>query len=678
MKKIAGRNGRRGGIVFALALLGACSGKPSVEAPADLLLTNGYVYTADAARSVAQAVAVRDGVIVYVGDVAGAEALANAATQRLDLGGRMLLPGLHDAHIHPLGIVAAGVCDLDSEPLPLADLVLFLNDCVARLEPDAGWLIVDQWNFTAGNQPDARYTNLRVALDAVSKELPIVLLGNDGHHGAANSATLALARAESGATVGISAATIDSDFAAYREYIGVDANGEPNGLVNETARDLFGIPASALEQLPGNSTMPLIAQKLAMNGITSVRDAAAREIGFELYNYLADSGQLTFRLTLALFPDFDSYRNAEGVPDIAAIISDFDKIRDRYRSSPLIKADTAKIFVDGVIEGDPLSTPPTLPNAAQLQPYLQPRFSFNAATSELAVNGYVATDSEACLAVRRDPGLYANPALRDEFFASHGFYAAQCNVSRGVLEHPESFIEAYVRALDNAGYTIHAHAIGDRAVRVATAAFSKVRLQNGRVVLPHGMAHAQLVHPDDVQRIGALGLNIAFTFAWTLPDYFYDLTVVPFIDKVTGADDLYNPDHYTWKNSYPAESLRKAGTLITGGSDAPVDSREPRPFLNIERAVTRANDAGESYNPSERLDIHEAIAAYTINSALALNQAQLVGTIETGKRADLALLDQNIVELAEGGNASAISETKVLLTVFDGKVIYRDPALAND
>ncbi|MGB5247940.1 MAG: amidohydrolase family protein [Woeseia sp.] len=662
------------GAAIAL-LLGACS-KPAGDngAAADLILTNGYVYTANAAREVAEAVAVRGDTIVFVGDSAGAEALANTATQRIDLGGRMLLPGLHDAHIHPLGIVAAGNCDLDSEPMPLAGLVSFIRECVARLGPDAQWLIVDQWNFTAGNQPDERYTNLRVALDAVSAELPIVLLGNDGHHGAANSATLKLAQNDAGEVKGISAATIDSDFAEYREYIGVDAEGEPNGLVNETARGLFGVPASVLEQLPGSDTMPLIAEKLAANGITSVRDAAASAMSLPLYDGLAASGNMTFRLTLALFPSFDDYRGADGVPDIAAIISDFDEIREKYQSVALIKADTAKIFIDGVIEGDPLSTPPTLPNAAQIQPYLQPQFSFDADTNELTILGYVDLDSEACRAVRLDPGLYADPQLRDEFYATHGFYAAQCTISRGVLEHPESFIDAYVQALDKAGYTIHAHAIGDRAVRVATDAFAKVRLQDGKVTLPHGMAHAQLVHPDDVARIGALGLNIAFTFAWMLPDYFYDMTVTPFIDKVTGVDDLYRPDHYTWKNTYPVASLQKAGTLITGGSDAPVDSREPRPFVNIERAVLRANDAGQAFNASERIDIHDALASYTINGAIALNQADIAGSIEVGKKADLAVLDQNLVKLAESESADQISETTVLLTVFDGKVVYRAPA----
>ncbi|MGB5580242.1 MAG: amidohydrolase family protein, partial [Woeseia sp.] len=105
-----------------------------------------------------------------------------------------------------------------------------------------------------------------------------------------------------------------------------------------------------------------------------------------------------------------------------------------------------------------------------------------------------------------------------------------------------------------------------------------------------------------------------------------------------------------------------------------VDSREPRPFVNIERAVLRANDAGQAFNASERIDIHDALASYTINGAIALNQADIAGSIEVGKKADLAVLDQNLVKLAESESADQISETTVLLTVFDGKVVYRAPA----
>jgi predicted amidohydrolase YtcJ len=98
---------------------------------------------------------------------------------------------------------------------------------------------VHQWNYTNGNQPDADHPTLLATLDKVSRTTPIQLLGNDGHHGAFNSAALALARNAQGRVVGLSKATLSADFAAYHNFIGVDADGNPNGAVNEDARLLL-------------------------------------------------------------------------------------------------------------------------------------------------------------------------------------------------------------------------------------------------------------------------------------------------------------------------------------------------------------------------------------------------------------------------------------------------------
>jgi predicted amidohydrolase YtcJ len=110
--------------------------------------------------------------------------------------------------------------------------------------------------------------------------------------------------------------------------------------------------------------------------------------------------------------------------------------------------------------------------------------------------------------------------------------------------------------------------------------------------------------------------------------------------------------------------------VLAAGSDAPVNSRDPRPFFNITAAVFRANESGEVLNASEVLDTHTAIAAYTINGARALQQEDLTGSIEVGKKADLVVIDRNIVQLADQGASFDILETKVLLTLFDGSIVY--------
>jgi predicted amidohydrolase YtcJ len=87
------------------------------QAPADLVLEGGNIYTVDAARSVAAALAVRDGRVVFVGTTAEAKRWIGPHTRVEELAGRLVLPGLVDAHIHPLDIVDLDVCDLDSHPL---------------------------------------------------------------------------------------------------------------------------------------------------------------------------------------------------------------------------------------------------------------------------------------------------------------------------------------------------------------------------------------------------------------------------------------------------------------------------------------------------------------------------------------------------------------------------------
>ena len=75
-------------------------------------------------------------------------------------------------------------------------------------------------------------------------------------------------------------------------------------------------------------------------------------------------------------------------------------------------------------------------------------------------------------------------------------------------------------------------------------------------------------------------------------------------------------------------------------------------------------------NAGESLDIHSSLAAYTINGARAMSQADTLGSLEVGKLADLIVVDRDVVALAESDRAHEISETQVLLTLFDGKIVF--------
>jgi predicted amidohydrolase YtcJ len=162
---------------------------------------------------------------------------------------------------------------------------------------------------------------------------------------------------------------------------------------------------------------------------------------------------------------------------------------------------------------------------------------------------------------------------------------------------------------------------------------------------------------------------VAFTFVWATPSIQYEMMVAPFIDEISGIEDIYSLDNYYMKNVYPAKSIQEFGGVLVNGSDAPVGSRDPMPFVSLQQSIFRS-DGKLVMNAEERIDVHSAIAAFTINGARLFGHDDKFGSIEVGKTADLIAIDQNIVALAENGEPYKIADTGVTLTIFDGKVVY--------
>lgn len=656
-------------LVAVLATLIACTQKTPTTA--DWVIVNAEIYTADSQQSWQQALAIQGDTIVAVGSNEEVLAFKGAKTRVIDAGGHAVLPGLHDIHIHPFGLVASTNCDLESEALSLSALSDAIKACIHSAElPPGEWLTVEQWNFTKGNTPDENITTIRAALDLAAPKHPVFLRGNDGHHGAANSLALESAKNSAGKRVGIDKQTLKSDFSEHTPYIGTDSNGEPDGNISEAARYLLDLPGNLLtgdgtsEQLLDK--MPAIAELLAKNGITSIQDAAADIALFDVYERFSATGQQTFRLTAALFTDFTPYTGTQGIErwpgqqvDLDRLVDDFKAIRNRQQNQQLLKATGAKLFIDGVLEGNPLSNPPGLPNAAVFEPYKQPRFEFNDA--ELTLVGYIDPGSDEC--------VNANALANDTFYQQYHFYANQCEISHGVLEHSELFIREYIYRLEQAGFAIHAHAIGDRAVDLAVDALSQSRkkLAHHR---PQTITHIQQMHPSTLDKLENNSLFITFTFAWAVPDYNYDISVTPFIDQLQSLDELYHPDNYAMTNHYPVASAKARGATITAGSDAPVDTRDPRPFVNLAGAITRESE-GHVYNTSERLGLEDALDAFTINGARALEQSQLTGSLEAGKKADIIILDRAIRSEGINKNREHIANIEVMKTFFNGKPVYQ-------
>ncbi len=213
-------------------------------------------------------------------------------------------------------------------------------------------------------------------------------------------------------------------------------------------------------------------------------------------------------------------------------------------------------------------------------------------------------------------------------------------------------------------------------MRAAVDAIEGARAADGNDKTPDTIAHLQVVSPEDVTRIGKDHLYLAYTYSWMNADPAYDLSVVPFFERMSGNSfaAFHKPDSYYERQFYPARSTKLAGAILAAGSDAPVNTRDPQPFVNMQIGVTRSLPGLPPANPQERLTVRDLIDAYTLNGARAMGRADAFGSLEVGKSADFILLDQDILALGDAGHADQIGKTRVLETWFKGRKVYAAPS----
>ena len=219
-----------------------------------------------------------------------------------------------------------------------------------------------------------------------------------------------------------------------------------------------------------------------------------------------------------------------------------------------------------------------------------------------------------------------------------------------LLFEPEKFAELCVAA-DKQGLIIHVHAIGDGAVTAALDGIAAARKANGNSGLPHTITHEQFVQPEDFPRFRELGVVSALQLFWAeaSPDTIEILK--PYLD----------PEIYGWQ--YPARSILDSGGIISGASDWPVSTANV--FRAIYQAETRKGSEGV-LDASQDMPREAMFYAYTRNSARAMNMNS-IGTIAAGKRADLVLLDRDVLTVSP----EEMRDTKVVWTMVAGKTVYR-------
>ncbi len=649
---------------------------------ADLVISNGNILTMDTVRNRASSVAIRDNMIVYVGDEAGLSDLVGPDTKVIDAGGQIVLPGLHDVHIHPLYNVTPQFggekyeCDFEGKSVDLDETVAKLRAClaVADLNED-GWLIGKAFNPPSLLSTTETYPTVRAALDAISGTVPIRLDGSDGHAFGFNSAAYQRARhPKDDRPVAVTGASLANEYKPYGEYFNVDSNGEPDGTAKDFAQVIIAAPEAQVENF--KPVLGELRALMASNGVTSAQDALVTDTLADVYSYMEANNLLDFRVRLNTHIDSNFYGGRDRPVDIDAALSAAGDMRDRFSNALYIKADGVKLFVDGVVEY-PTQT------AAMQHPYLEPIID-----DASKVLGYVNLDGDICNDVRANLSRYEDGEVARSFEDQHGFAAMRCKKRYGLLEFTPAELNRAVAAFDREGFTVHMHALGDRAVHVALNAIEAARAENGTRGLAHNLAHIQFVAPDDVARIGEMGVVVTPTYSWAVPFWEYDTTVIPFINEVKSVLDLeaiYHPDGLWHERVYPFRSIRDAGGILAAGSDAPVDQPTPQPFANIAAGLIRAdllpvnptsqedNEPTQvvAVNADEVLALDDLLAAYTINGAIAMGQENETGSIEVGKKADLIMIDQDIEALAqEVATIWDIADTKVLLTVFDGRIVW--------
>jgi len=557
--------------VVALSLI-ACRGasrdsRAGDVAPADLVFRNGAVYTVDAARSWAAAVAVRAGRIVYVGPDSLPPGLAGPHTETVDLRGGMLLPAFQDAHVHPISSgVELGECNLDAVTT-VREAAESIR-AYAAAHPALGWIRGAGWQLTLF--PSANPS--KALLDSLVPGRPVVLASADGHSAWVNSRALALA--------GIGRGTSDPPNGRIERD---PRTGEPSGTLRESATDLIDRvvpPRSPAELAAGLGRAERLANSF---GLTTLFSALTDEEELRAFADADRAGTLTVRVLAAL--------TSEGEFG-DTMLARLRAWRTRY-ATRLVRPTAVKLFQDGVIEAR---------TAALLAPYLD----------------------------------------------RHG--------DAGTPRRDQGDLDRMVAALDRAGFQIHIHAIGDRAIRMSLDALAHARSVNGDHDARHSIAHLQLVDPADIPRFRALGVVANFEPLWSNGD--------EYLTKL--AEPALGPVRSRWQ--YPIASVVRTGAVVSGGSDWSVSSLDP--LEAIETGITHREPGDTTspvWNPPERVDLPTMISLYTINAAWAHHLERETGSIEVGKLADLVVLDRNLFEVP----ASRIHEARVLRTLLGGKTVYR-------
>jgi len=549
--------------LFPLLITLAISALVLAQAPADLVLVNGKIWTVNDKEAEVEAVAVLGNRIVAVGSTEGIRKWIGANTKVIDLQGRRVTPGFNDSHVHFLdgGMGLASVQLRDARtPEEFRDRI---RDFAVKL-PKGRWILNGNWDHENWTPPALPTRRL---IDAVTPDNPVFINRLDGHMCLANSLALKLA--------GVTRETPDPPGGAIVR----DAGGEPTGVLKDAAMNyVYKVIPSPSEEVMAEAIRAALAYA-AENGVTSVQDMSASPDIFGVYQKLLANGELTVRV-YGIQPLSEWGRLARvGVR--------------AWFGNDKLKIGGLKGFADGSLGST---------TALFFEPYLD---------------------------APKSSGLPSDEML------------------------PEGKMLNNILEADRAGLQVAVHAIGDKANKTILDVFAEVEKRNGARDRRLRIEHAQHLRPEEIKRFGAERVIASMQ---------------PYhaIDDGRWAENRIGPNRA--KGTYAFRSLLDAGATLAFGSDWFVAPMEP--LMGIYAAVTRRTLDGrrpQGWVPEQKIAVAEAVRAFTMGSAYASGDEKVKGSIEVGKLADLVVLSADIFKI----DPVEIEKAKVVMTIFDGKVIYQ-------
>jgi len=520
-----------------------------------------------ASHSYAEALAVKDGKVVAVGDTKSILKWKGSKTVVVDLEGRFVLPGFNDAHLH---LASGGFEKLNVDLVGTKSLVEMQQRISDRVKTTSAgeWIRGRGWDHTKW---ESQVLPTREDLDRVTEGHPAIFTRVDGHICVVNTAALG-------------AADINKDTADPQGgRIDRDERGEPTGILREGARDAVDKIIPRVNAAERRKAIELALGEAVKWGLTSLQDNSGWQ-DFLVYEDLEREGKLTARITEWL--SFDDS------------LETLNKQRAHHSvNDSMLRTGMLKGFLDGSLGSR---------TAALLRPYSD------------------------------DPK------------------------NLGLPQYDQTTLNHLTRERLAAGFQIGFHAIGDRAVEMALAAFedamqhAKERSSGeGKTDYRLRVEHAQVTTFGQIDRFA--NLNV---IASMQPNHL--LTDMNWAMERLGTERAASS--YAWR------SLLNAGAHLAFGTDYPVEPLTP--FRGLYAAVTRKNEAGtKEYFPEETLTIEQAIEAYTSGAAYAEFAEKSKGELVPGQWADLVVLDRDITQIP----AEQILGTKVLRTVVGGKTVYAAP-----